>query len=213
MRFSPVFGFYLLNYLHFLILIGIFSTEAFTINSMGKRKASVILTNAAKKAVQSSAHDKISGHPCHFLLKSEPDVFGIDHLAAMKDQTSLWDGVRNNQARNILKEMKLGDRAFFYHSSAGKATGVYGIVEVVREAYPDPTQSDASSKYYDEKQSGTWVSIDVKLLEKWDKPVLLSSIKGAAPLASMMLLKNSRLSVQRVTPEEWSYTVDLMHRS
>jgi predicted RNA-binding protein with PUA-like domain len=162
-----------------------------------------------------------------YLLKSEPDEFGIDHLISLPDNTSRWDGIRNGQAKNILASMKLGDYALFYHSSAKSATGVYGVVEVCREPYPDPTAVDPSSKYYDPKsaddKNGTkknkWLAVDVKLLEKWDVPVLLTELKNdmardgpSSPIANMTLFKQSRLSVHRLTPQEWAHILSLRTR-
>jgi predicted RNA-binding protein with PUA-like domain len=126
----------------------------------------------------------------HWLLKSEPDVFSIEDLRRKK--VAGWDGVRNYQARNNLRAMRKGDRALFYHSSTNPPA-VVGMIEVVREAYPDKTA----------KEPG-WVQVDVRYLKTFAKPLTLDEIKRIPPLRSMVLLKHSRLSVQPVTTVEWS---------
>lgn len=103
-----------------------------------------------------------------FLMKSEPDVFSIDDLEGRPGQTEPWDGVRSHQAKKVLQSMRLGDQAFFYHSNA-KPPGVVGIVEIVREAYPDPSQFDPGSKYYDascEREAPKWVQVDCRLVRR-----------------------------------------------
>lgn len=140
-------------------------------------------------------------------MKSEPEEFSIQALSDLPNQTGRWDGVRNVQARNIIRTMKLGNHVYFYHSNAKKLSGIYGIMEIVQEAYPDPTSVDPSHKYYDPKCKDItkWSAVDVKLVEIWKSPVLLSEIKSCSagsPIANMMLLKNSRLSVQEVKREE-----------
>lgn len=126
----------------------------------------------------------------YWLMKSEPDAWSWDQQ--VKKGVESWNGVRNHQAAANLKAMKKGDLAFFYHSNIGKE--IVGIVEIVREAYPDPT---------DEK--GKFVMVDVKTLKALKKPVPLSSIKVDEKLKSMMLLRQSRLSVQPVTQKEWNH--------
>lgn len=139
-----------------------------------------------------------------FLMKSEPDVFSIDDLITSKDSTNIWDGVRNYQARNIIREMNVGDLAFFYHSNAKQETGIYGIVEITRSNYPDPTAVDPSHKYYDPKckVDNKWSSVDVRIKEKFSKPILLSELKKESRLTAMELFRNGRLSVQHIRPEE-----------
>jgi predicted RNA-binding protein with PUA-like domain len=152
-----------------------------------------------------------------FLMKSEPEEFSIGDLSAMKNKISGWEGVRNGQARNILSSMKEGNHAFFYHSSDGKRTGIYGTMKIVREAYPDPTADTPSHKYYDPKNATAtkkWVSVDVQLVDKWEKPLLLTTLKDhhsapKSPLDNMLLFRNSRLSVQTVSPTEWEYIMSL----
>ena len=108
----------------------------------------------------------------YWLLKSEPDVFGIEHLLKMPKKTEHWDGVRNYQARNFMRDnMKEGDMAFFYHSNC-KEPGIAGIVKIVREAYPDHTAFDAKCKYYDPKSDPAnprWFMVDVKFVKKFKK--------------------------------------------
>lgn len=124
----------------------------------------------------------------YWLIKSEPSVYSWDQLE--KDGKTNWSGVRNYQAANNLKAMKKGDQAFFYHSNEGKE--IVGIAEIVKEAYPDPTD-----------KSGKFVMVDVKPVKKLKTPVTLAGIKSHATLKNMALVKQSRLSVSPVTSEEW----------
>lgn len=126
----------------------------------------------------------------YWLLKSEPDSWSYDDQKKKGAKGDAWTGVRNFTARRHLKEMKKGDRAFFYHTGDEKA--VVGIVEVLREAYPDPTA-----------KGEPWVVVDVKTVEALPKPVTLAAIKDEAKLKDMALVKYSRLSVQPVTDAEW----------
>jgi predicted RNA-binding protein with PUA-like domain len=150
----------------------------------------------------------------YWLMKSEPDEFGIGDLVAAKGQTTSWFGVRNYQARNYMREMKLGDRAFFYHSSCPEP-GIAGIVEVSRLAHPDVTQFDPKSEYYDPKSrrdEPRWWNVDVTLVEK-TRLVPLAEMREAPALASMITLrKGNRLSITPVTPEEWKAVAGLMKR-
>lgn len=179
--------------------------------TMSKRKR--VSTTVEEKQTNS---DPPTPERSYWLFKSEPDDFGMNHLLEEKQQTACWDGVRNYQARNIMKSMKLGDKGFFYHSNAKKATGIAGTVEVVREAYPDESASKLSSKYYDSKHtaaSPVWFMVDVKATEKFDDIISLQSLKEyqkSGELADMMLLKKgSRLSVQPVTKSEWDFIIEL----
>ncbi|HEX2021114.1 MAG TPA: EVE domain-containing protein [Candidatus Thermoplasmatota archaeon] len=141
--------------------------------------------------------------PAHWLLKSEPDVYSIDDLK--RDKKTFWDGVRNYAARNHLQAMKAGDLGFFYHSNADPS-GVVGIVEVAKTAYPDPTQFDPKDDHYDAdspKDAPRWFGVDVKFVEKLPQVVDLAAIKKEPSLKEMKLLKVSRLSVSPVTPAEW----------
>jgi predicted RNA-binding protein with PUA-like domain len=139
----------------------------------------------------------------YWLRKSEPDTFSIEDLKRKNREG--WDGVRNYQARNHMRAMKKGDRAFFYHSSTHPA-GIVGMMEIVREAYPDPTQFDPASLHYDpdsSRQTPRWCQVDVKFLHVFKKMLSLDDIKQISALQNMVLLKRGRLSVQPVTPTEW----------
>jgi len=143
----------------------------------------------------------------YWLMKSEPSTFSIDDLAHAKNQTTQWEGVRNYQARNFMKnEMKKGDLAFFYHSSCPEPA-IVGIVEIVKESYPDPTALDPQSDYYDPKsQSSTprWFVVDVKLKKKLETPILLRQIKQNPTLQTMRLVQpGNRLSITPVSKKEW----------
>jgi predicted RNA-binding protein with PUA-like domain len=142
----------------------------------------------------------------HWLIKSEPEVFSIHDLAKARKQTTRWEGVRNYQARNFLRSMKNGDLALFYHSNASPSA-VAGVVEVVREAYPDETAWNAASDYHDPKASPdnpVWSLVDVKLMEVFPREIPLDELRGVKALAGMELLRRgSRLSVQPVTPAQF----------
>jgi predicted RNA-binding protein with PUA-like domain len=145
-----------------------------------------------------------------WLMKSEPEVFGIDDLARKPKKTSGWDGVRNYQARNFMRAMKAGDQAFFYHSNA-EPPGVAGVVEIVREAYPDPSQFDRKSDHFEPRattDSPVWSQVDVKLVRKLPRLLTLEELRGMPELEGMVLLRRgSRLSVQPVSPAEWAAIV------
>ncbi len=130
----------------------------------------------------------------YWLVKSEPDAFSWDQQVANRIEP--WTGVRNHLAKNNLKAMRRGDRAFFYHSNAGRE--IVGVVEVAREAYPDPTAD-----------RGDWVSVDMKALRPMKRPVTLAQIKADPALAELALLRLSRLSVAPVSPEHWAYLCKL----
>jgi len=142
----------------------------------------------------------------HWLIKSEPDVFSIHDLAKAKKRTTHWEGVRNYQARNFLRAMKQGDLALYYHSNA-EPSAVAGIVEVVREAYPDASAWDPRSDYHDPKASPDnpiWSMVDVKLIEVFSREIPLDELRGVKALAGMELLRRgSRLSVHPVTPAQF----------
>ncbi len=151
----------------------------------------------------------------YWLLKSEPDVFGIDALAHAPRRTTGWEGVRNYQARNMLRDdFRQGDLAFFYHSSC-EVPGVAGIVKVVREAYPDPTQFDAQSEYYDAKSTRAaprWFSVDVQLEKRFEPVITLPELRehAAGALREMLILqRGNRLSVTPLTAAEWRCIVAL----
>ena len=126
----------------------------------------------------------------YWLFKSEPSTWSWDDQVAKGDVGEEWDGVRNYQARNFMREMKIGDRGLFYHSQKEKA--VVGIVEVIAEAHPDSTTDDER-----------WECVDIKAISPVKTPVTLERIKQEPELAEMILVKNSRLSVQPVTGAEW----------
>jgi predicted RNA-binding protein with PUA-like domain len=142
----------------------------------------------------------------YWLMKSEPSVFSIDDLARAPKQTTSWDGVRNYQARNLLREAAVGDGVIFYHSSADPPAAV-GTATIARAAYPDATQFDSKSDHYDpdsKKDEPRWFVVDVKFAAKFPRAVTLAELRGNPALEGMVLLrKGSRLSVQPVTPGEW----------
>ncbi|MBM1555342.1 EVE domain-containing protein [Sulfitobacter mediterraneus] len=132
----------------------------------------------------------------YWLFKSEPNTWGWDDQVAKGEEGEEWDGVRNYQARNFMREMKLGDRGFFYHSMKEKS--VVGIVEVCAESHPDSTTDD-----------DRWECVNIKAVRAFEVPVSLDQIKTDPRLAEMVLVKNSRLSVQPVTDLEWQAICDL----
>jgi predicted RNA-binding protein with PUA-like domain len=139
----------------------------------------------------------------YWLMKSEPDVYSVDDLE--RDGSTHWDGVRNYKARNNMRSMAVGDEVLFYHSNA-KPPGVVGIARVCREAYPDPSQFDPGSKYYDPKSAEDdprWDMVDVEFVAKADRTVALPEIKAEAALAEMELVRYGRLSVQAVTKSQF----------
>ena len=143
----------------------------------------------------------------YWLFKSEPAEYGIDHLAAETQKTTCWHGIRNYQARNLLRDdTSPNDLVLFYHSSC-KPTAVVGIAEITTHAYPDPTQFDASSPYYDvksTKDNPRWFCVDIQLQKKFAHPVELAHIKQNPKLENMVLLKQGRLSIQRVQETEFN---------
>ena len=148
----------------------------------------------------------------YWLLKSEPRTFSFDDLAKSPKRTTCWEGVRNYQARNLMREMRKGDEAIFYHSNADPPAAV-GTVTIVREAYPDPYQFDRRSKYFDPKssrESPRWDVVDVRYGRAFRRPVPLPELRATKSLAKMELLrKGSRLSVQPVTAAEWRTVLKL----
>jgi predicted RNA-binding protein with PUA-like domain len=149
----------------------------------------------------------------YWLLKTEPGAFSIDDLAASPDQTTCWDGVRNYQARNFLRdEMLRGDGVLFYHSSAEPAA-VVGTAVVVREAYPDHTAWLPRDEHFDPKASPDnpiWQMVDIRLVEIFAKPLPLDALRALPELKKMELLRRgSRLSVQPVTPAEFACVLKL----
>ena len=149
----------------------------------------------------------------YWLMKSEPQVYGIDHLLAAPGQTTGWWGVRNYQARNFMRDgMRLGDQAFFYHSSCDDP-GIAGIVEVCSPAYPDETQFDPAGDYFDPKSSREnprWMQVDVRLVRKTPL-VPLKELRSHPELAAMRVLqRGNRLSITPVEPAEWRFIIRLM---
>lgn len=141
----------------------------------------------------------------YWLMKSEPDAYGIDDLA--RDGVEPWDGIRNYQVRNMIRDdMRIGDQAIFYHSSC-KVPAVVGVMRIASDAYPDPTQFDPASKYFDagsDPEQPRWLLRDVEFVRKLKRPVTLAEIKADPALAGCLLNKRgNRLSIFPVTPAEW----------
>lgn len=151
----------------------------------------------------------------YWLMKSEPDECSIDDLARLPAQTVPWVGVRNYQARNFMRDhMRVGDGVLFYHSSCPEP-GIAGIAEVASTAYPDETQFDPDSKYFDaasKREEPRWQHVDVKLVKK-TRLLSLAEMREAPSLASMVVLKRgNRLSITPVTPDEWRAALALLER-
>lgn len=149
----------------------------------------------------------------HWLFKSEPESFSYADLVASPDQTTGWDGVRNYQARNFLRDqIKVGDLVFYYHSNADPAA-IAGIAEVVEAGHPDPSAFNPDSKYYDPKsdpKKPIWYQVKIRAVRPIEPPLGLPQLREVAALADMELLrKGSRLSVQPVTPAEWKAILGL----
>ena len=149
----------------------------------------------------------------YWLMKSEPDVYGIDHLRAEKRKTDHWDGIRNYQARNFIRdEMKKGDLAFFYHSNC-EEPAIVGLIEIVREGYPDHTAFLSNEKYFDAKSdpdNPRWFMVDVRFKKKFKKPVSLKALKGERSLAQMRLVqRGNRLSILPVVAKEWKHILKM----
>jgi predicted RNA-binding protein with PUA-like domain len=143
----------------------------------------------------------------HWLVKSEPSCFSIDDLAKSKNKTTYWDGVRNYQARNFMRdEMKKGDYVLFYHSNANP-NAVVGVCEVVKESYTDFTAFDPDNDHFDPKSkqdTPSWIMVDIKLIKKFNKPASLSEIKENSKLQEMRLVqRGNRLSVMPVAKKEF----------
>ena len=147
----------------------------------------------------------------YWLVKSEPADYSFDDLRDEEDQTAEWDGVRNYQARNNMRDLiKIGDGVLFYHSQT-KPMAVVGTAVVVKEGYPDDTAWDPNSQHPDAKSTPDkpiWYMVDIKADRKFDVPVTLEMIKAMSGLDKMVLVNNSRLSVQPVTAEEWGTIVE-----
>jgi predicted RNA-binding protein with PUA-like domain len=147
----------------------------------------------------------------YWLFKSEPTTYGIDHLA--KDKVTAWTGVRNYQARNFMRDaMRKGDRGFFYHSSC-EEPGIAGIVEVAKAAYPDETQFDRKSRYYDDAATPDeprWFNVDLRFVKK--TPLIgIAELRSHKALAKMQILqRGNRLSITPVSPAEWKHILGLL---
>ncbi len=151
-----------------------------------------------------------------WLMKSEPSTFSIDHLATRPDQSEPWEGVRNYQARNFMRdEMQVGDEAFFYHSNCD-TPGIVGIVTIVKSAYPDHFALKKNSPYYDPKsttENPRWYMVDVKLKQKFDTVISLRALKENTALAEMPLVqKGNRLSILPVTTNEWRTILKMLKK-
>ncbi|MEI6206342.1 MAG: EVE domain-containing protein [Desulfuromonadales bacterium] len=148
----------------------------------------------------------------YWLFKTEPGCFSFDDLKSRPDMTEPWDGVRNYQARNFLRDtIKVGDQVLFYHSSIPEPA-VVGLAEVTRGGYPDSTALNPNGEHFDPKSSianPIWYMVDVRYLESLPKPVTLEKIKSNPLLAEMPLVKRSRLSIQPVSTEEWCIILGL----
>ena len=151
----------------------------------------------------------------YWLFKSEPDEYSIDDLAAESSGVGRWDGIRNYQARNLLRDdVAKGDLVFFYHSSC-KTTGIAGIARVVSDPYPDPAQFEQNNPYFDAKASPSiprWYCVDVEYVEKFNRVLTLQSLKQIRALSTMVLLKQGRLSVQPVSEAEWNLILGVADR-
>jgi predicted RNA-binding protein with PUA-like domain len=150
----------------------------------------------------------------YWLMKSEPSVFGIEDLRKAPKKRSAWDGVRNYQVRNMMRDdMRIGDLAFFYHSSCDEP-GIYGIIRIVKEGYPDHTAFDPTNDHFDAKSkpdSPTWYMVDVEFVEQFKRPVTLDRLRAnAETLNELLILKRgNRLSVTPITNSEWQRIVEL----
>lgn len=149
----------------------------------------------------------------YWLMKTEPDVFSWDDLEGSPRRTTLWDGVRNYQARNFLRdEMKVGDGVLFYHSRQDPLA-IVGLARVARAGYPDPTQFDPGAKYFDpgsKQEDPRWYTVDVQAVRKLDEPLTLTRLREVRKLSDMLVLrKGQRLSVQPVTADEWKAVLKL----
>lgn len=149
----------------------------------------------------------------YWLFKSEPEEFSLDDLHASPKRTAMWDGVRNYQARNMMRDqMKVGDEGFFYHSNC-KVPGIVGIVQVVQEGYPDPTAFDPEDKHYDPKSdpdNPRWYCVDVKYRRRLQRVIPLTELKANPALGDMALVRRgNRLSVMPVDDDAWRAILEM----
>uniref|UniRef100_A0A1D2A1F2 Thymocyte nuclear protein 1 n=1 Tax=Auxenochlorella protothecoides TaxID=3075 RepID=A0A1D2A1F2_AUXPR len=191
-----------------------------------KRKRPEVVQNGkseTRRGHTAKGNGKISASPlaikaepsngAYYLMKSEPDSFSISDLENRKNQTEPWDGVRNHLAKKIMQGMRAGNKAFFYQSNC-KEPGVIGIMEVVREAYPDHSAWEVGGKYYDPRstpEEPRWFMVDCKLVRRLSRVIGLQELKQYkdGDLSGMALFKQSRLSVQPVKKEEWDFVLSL----
>ncbi|TKB45503.1 EVE domain-containing protein [Thalassotalea mangrovi] len=152
----------------------------------------------------------------YWLFKTEPDEFSIDDLAKTGADGECWEGIRNYQARNFMRDkVEVGDKVFIYHSSC-KDVGIAGIGEIVKEAFPDPFQFNPTSKYYDEKsteENPRWVAVQVGFVEKFDRLIPLSLLKQQPQLEDMILVNRGRLSIQPVEEKHWQFIIALRNKT
>lgn len=149
----------------------------------------------------------------HWLFKSEPDEYSIDDLAEEAQGYGRWDGIRNYQARNLLRdEVRKGDQVLFYYSSCAQP-GIAGVAEVVSDAYPDPAQFDPDSRYYDPKaapESPRWFCVDLRFVRKFPEVLTRKALKQEPALADMVLFRQGRLSIQPVHQQEWQHIMAMV---
>lgn len=150
----------------------------------------------------------------YWLMKSEPDEFGIDDLKARPNQIEPWDGVRNYQARNMLRDaMQVGDQVFFYHSNC-QTPGIVGIMEIARAGYPDDKAFDSNDKHFDPKSNTnkpTWFRVDVKFVAKFPRIIPLVELKQQPVLSELALLRRgNRLSIMPVSSEQWAFVLAMV---
>ena len=148
----------------------------------------------------------------YWLMKSEPDVYSIDHLASA-GKPEMWEGCRNYTVRNFIRDsMRIGDLAFFYHSNSAPS-GIVGVLRIASDAYPDPTQFDPSSEYHDPKSlpdNPRWLVRDVEFVEKFSRVIPLAELRQTVGLEEMLVTRRGqRLSIMPVTPEEWNVVMNL----
>ena len=147
-----------------------------------------------------------------WLMKSEPDVFSIDDLANRPNQIEPWEGVRNYQARNFMREMVQGDLAFFYHSNC-KEAGIVGVMQIAKTAYVDDSAFDEKSPYFDEKstvENPRWWRVDVQLVKKFSRVITLQELKTKTELSDFQLVqRGNRLSILPVSPTQWNFIESL----
>ena len=171
---------------------------------------------AVRTAISMTDRRATSGKVRHWLVKSEPHVFSIDDLAGAANQTTYWDGVRNYQARNMLRDaMKVGDQVLFYHSNT-ESPAIVGLATVAREGYADHTAFDANDIHFDPKSNSEnprWFMVDIRFSSKFTTPLTLEELRKIPALSEMELLRRgSRLSVQPVRPAEFATIMKLAKR-